>query len=204
MREALDLLREPPDLAPLDQRVLLRGVRFDQYVALADARAESAVPRMTYLEGDLEIMSPSPEHESTAKLWARLLEAWAEEAGVELVGFKSWTIRQRRGRRGLEPDECYVVGVRRAKAPDLALEVVRTSPLVDKLEVYRGLGVPEVWVWRSGRISVHVLRNGRYERVEESRLLRGLDLALLARFLERQDQTQAVREFRAALRPRRR
>ena len=32
--------------------------------------------------------------------------------------------------------------------PDIAIEVVVTSGLVDKMAVYAGLGVPEVWLWR--------------------------------------------------------
>lgn len=35
--------------------------------------------RVTYLEGQLEIMSPSRSHEMLKKLIARLLEAYAEE-----------------------------------------------------------------------------------------------------------------------------
>jgi Uma2 family endonuclease len=191
-----------PDPARVDHRVLLHGVSWAQYEALADARGESPVPRMTFLLGDLEIMSPSVEHQSIKKMWARLLEAYCEEAGIELVGFGSWTVRSEPAARAVEPDECYVIGTERKPVPDLALEVVWTSGLLDKLEVYRGLGVREVHVWREGRISVNVLRGVAYEQGTVSEVLPGLDQGVLSSFLGRIDQTTAVREYRLALRKR--
>jgi Uma2 family endonuclease len=59
----------------------------------------------------------------------------------------------------LTRDECYIVGPDQNKeVPDLALEVVWTSGGLDKLEIYRRLGVGEVWIWKDGRITVHALR----------------------------------------------
>jgi len=46
--------------------------------------------RLTYLEGTLEIMSPSEDHETLKKLVARLLEAWADETGTDLHGYGRW------------------------------------------------------------------------------------------------------------------
>jgi hypothetical protein len=37
-----------------------------------------------------------------------------------------------------------------------------SNPLVDKLEIFRGLGVPEVWLWHDARISIHALDAGSY------------------------------------------
>jgi hypothetical protein len=36
--------------------------------------------------------------------------------------------------------------------PDVAIEVIWTRGGLDKLDVYRGLGVPEVWTWQEGRL----------------------------------------------------
>lgn len=190
----------PPDPLRVDHRVLLRGVPWEQYEALVATRGENGGVRMTYLRGELEIMSPSREHETIKTLWGRLLEVFAEEHGVSLAGHGSWTLRSHPEERGLEPDECYVIPARAATTPDLALEVVWTSGLLDKLEVYRGLGVREVWVWREGRIEVEILRGDRYERAAGSELLPALDLALLASFLQEPDHTRAARAYREALR----
>lgn len=196
----LHLSLTPPDASRVDHRVLLRGVSWEHYEALLALRGERAGNRMTYLRGALEIMSPSLEHETIKTTWARLLEAYAEETGIELVGCGSWTVRSQPDERGLEPDECYTIGVRKVTSPDLALEVIWTSGLLDKMEVYRGLGVREVWVWRDGRIEVNVLRAASYERMQRSELLPGLDLDALASLLSRADQTTVVREYRASIR----
>ncbi len=190
----------PPDATHVDHRVLLRGVSWEQYEALLTSRGDRGGNRMTYLRGALEIMSPSFEHEAIKTTWARLLETYAEERGIELVGCGSWTVRSQPDERGLEPDECYTIGVRAVTVPDLALEVIWTSGLLDKMEVYRGLGVREVWIWRDERIEVNVLRATSYERTARSELLPELDLDAIARLLGRADQTTAVREYRASLR----
>lgn len=183
-----------------DQRIFMYGVTWSEYEALLAIRGERAGIRIAYLEGDLEIMSPSIDHEAIKTLIGRLLEAYAEEQGLELNGYGSWTIKSAPRERGVEPDECYIVGIERKPAPDLAIEVVWTHDGIDKLEIYRGLGVREVWVWREERIAVYELRGDTYAELERSGLFPELDLALLVSFLDRPDQTQAVREFRAALR----
>jgi len=189
-----------PDANRVDHCVLLRNVSWEHYEALLAARGEDAGPRMTYLRGELEIMSPSIDHEAITTMFGRLVEAFAEEAGIDLNGYGSWTLKSQPVERGLEPDECYSIGQERPQAPDLAIEVIWTRRLLDKLEAYRGLGIREVWVWRQGRIEIHVLRGDRYERADRSEVLPALDMNLLARFLTRGDQTKAVREFRQALR----
>lgn len=133
-----DFLRE-------DRRFVLHGVPWETYVALRDTLDESGSGlRMTYLEGTLELMSPSRNHEDYKKIIARLVEAYAEEKDLDLRGYGGMTFRKKAKKRGLEPDECYSLG-RMGKRPDIALEVVVSSGLVDKLDVYHGLGVPEVW-----------------------------------------------------------
>jgi Uma2 family endonuclease len=183
-----------------DQRVILHGVPWSHYEVLLALRGEASVPRLTYLSGELELMSPSQDHERLKTLIARLLEMYAVARRLPLNGFGSWTLRNAPRERGAEPDECYVLGEGRGKdRPDLAIEVVWTSGSLDKLAVYAGLGVGEVWFWREGRIEVYVLRAGAYARVERSALLPDLDLELLARFLTYDDQTRAAREYLAEL-----
>jgi Uma2 family endonuclease len=87
--------------------------------------------------------------------------------------------------------------------PDLAIEVIWTSGGIDKAEVYRKLDVPEVWIWRRGRIDVHVLTGERYQPAEASTVLRGIDLDELARFVDRPTTSAAIREYRSALQARR-
>jgi Uma2 family endonuclease len=186
-----------------ESRFLLEDVPWWTYVALRDALEDSAV-RMTYLEGKLELMSPSQDHEEDKSLIGRLLEAWAEEMDVDLRAFGSTTYRREARRRGLEADECYSLGPKAKDAmPHIAIEVIVSSPLIDKLEVYAGLGVQEVWVWRHAtrRLVVHRLSGGSYTQHDRSELLPDLDLALLASFVRPgESHTALVKQYRSSLR----
>ena len=95
-----------------DSRVILHGVSWEDYERILEIRGESSGVRIAYLKGELELMSPSKDHELYKKTIARLLECWAEETGVDLNGYGSWTLKERKEESGAEPDECYVVGVR--------------------------------------------------------------------------------------------
>jgi len=90
--------------------------------------------------------------------------------------------------------------VRDPKRPDLAIEVVWTSGGIQKLDVYSGLQVREVWMWKDGRISVYELEGNAYAERDQSGCLPELDLTLLARFIDVHPMTRAVREYRDALR----
>jgi Uma2 family endonuclease len=171
------------------------------YEALLAWRGERSGTRMTYLEGELELMTPSIDHEDLKKRLGRLVEAWAEETDIVLEGAGSWTIRDELVDRGAEPDECYVVGsLKGVKAPDFAIEVIWTHGGIDKLDVYRKLGVREVWIWESGTLSFHVLRGASYVRAPRSGILPDLDPALFVICMGRPTQTDAVKTLRVAVR----
>ena len=185
-----------------DHVVRLSGVTWGDYERLLEVRGERPAPRMTYLEGELELMSPSREHEQLKTWISHLVAAYCFERGVRCSPYGSWTLRDPAVGTGAEPDECYVLGDddhAAAERPHLAIEVVWTSGRMDKLDAYRLLRVQEVWVWRKGRIQVHALRGDRYEPVAASELLPGLDLAQLLSFLDRPSLSDAVLEYRRAL-----
>jgi Uma2 family endonuclease len=143
----LRFLQPSPAEGDADERVVLRGISWARYGALLGFLGdEFPGVRVTYLEGALELMSPSRSHESIKTMFARLVEAYAVEAGVDLNGYGSTTFRKRAQQRGVEPDECHSLGPM-GKVPDIAFEVVWTSGGIDELAVYAGLGVPEVWLW---------------------------------------------------------
>ena len=199
MRYARALLEARDDRPSEDHIVRIDGAMWDDYERLLELRGDRAAPRITYLKGTLEIMTPSRDHEGIKSLIGRLVEAYCLHAGIRFMPYGSWTIQERKEERGAEPDECYVFGGEDADRPHLAIEVVWTSGRLDKLEVYRTLGIEEVWYWRKGRIQPYALRGDRYQPIERSGLLPGLDLDLLVQFLDRPTAYDAIREFRAAL-----
>lgn len=184
-----------------DQRVYMTGLRWRDYEILLAIRGEKATPRMTYRRGVLELMSPSHFHERVKTTLARLLETWSMERGVRLYGYGSWTLKDSSLDRGLEPDECYVLGTpEKTERPDLAIEVVKTSGGMDKLELYEKLRVGEVWIWEEGQLTAHVLGDAGYEQTAASRLLPDVDLGLLASLAAEPDQVDAVLRLRDSLR----
>jgi Uma2 family endonuclease len=189
-----------------ERRFVLHGVPWWTYVALRDALDDQSGLKMTYLQGALGLMRPSLLHEDAKKIIARLIEAWAMERDVDLRGFGGATFRQEAKQRGLEPDECYKLGkLDDDGVPDVCIEVIVTNSLVDKMAVYAGLGVPEVWDWRpsTSTIVVHRLVGERYERRDRSEVLPELDLAELSRFVQPgESQTKLVKQYQAALRSR--
>ena len=199
---------EPTSLASArpgaaDQRVRLHGATWADYERLLAIRGDKSVPRMTYLRGELELMTPTIDHEAIARTISRLLWAYAEERGLELQDYGSWTIKMEARERGAEPDACFVVGTHRPRVPDFVVEVIWTSGGIDKLAVYRELGVKEVWFWADGRLTVLRASGKRWVKRRRSAVLPELDLELLTRVLDARNQTRAVRELRAALRRRR-
>lgn len=183
-----------------DQRVIRYGVPWEHFEVELALRGDRSGPRLAYLEGALEITSPSKDHERIKSYIGRLIEAYALETGTDLSPYGRWTLKSAPGEAGLEPDECFIVGSDQSKpAPDLAIEVVWTSGGINKLEIYRRLGIGEVWFWRDDAIRVYVLSGDRYEEAKSSKIFPGLDLGLVAALLDRPTVTQAVRALREAL-----
>jgi Uma2 family endonuclease len=193
-----------PHLFPLhvpsaseEPRVLIPDVPWATYVVLRDT-VDSPGVRMTYLRGWLEIMSPSREHEVTKKQIARLFELFCLEYDIPLYGYGSTTFRKEEAERGLEPDECYCREADRA-VPDVALEVVVTPGALDKLEVYRGLGVREVWLFQAGSFHLLALRGEHYEAIATSVVFPEVDFVRLAHYALQADQHAALTAYRREL-----
>jgi len=180
--------------------MLIYGVRWKDYVILREALDTPGL-RMTFCEGALELMSPSRTHELRKTTIARLVELYAVLRELPLVGYGSTTFRNEAKERGAEPDECYRVGtlMKDGEIPDIALEVIYMSPLLDKLHVYRGLGVPEIWLFEEGAFKLFRLTDAGYERIERSVFLPDLDFRMIEELAVRDDQHEALRELRSRL-----
>lgn len=198
---ALALEPDRDDRPHEDHFVVLHGVSWDDYQRILEVRGDRSSPRIAYLEGELQIMSPSESHERIKSLIGRLVDAWCLERDIEFMPYGSWTLSNKAEKRGAEPDECYVLdpapGVKR---PDLAIEVIWTSGGIDKLDIYRTLGVREVWVWRRGTLTPWVLRGDRYEAAARSEVLPGIDLRQLAAMLDHSSANAAVKAWRDIIR----
>ena len=179
-----------------DQVVYLSNVSWEDYERIDALRGESPRPRLTYVEGTLELMTTGTPHASDKKKLARIFEAYLDHLGIFVEGVGSWTVHNKKKKLGAEADECYVfttvpVGLS-VKAPDLVIEVVYSSGSLDKLEVWRKLGAKEVWFWQRGEIAVFVRRGERFASARRSGLVPALDLELIVRCMHEKTQSAAV------------
>lgn len=198
-----------------EQRLLLSCVDWTTYDRLLHD-LDGRHLRLTYLGGELEIMTVSPEHERAKKLLARLLEALTEELDVPILSLGNTTFRREELARGLEPDECWYIrheAEMRNKTeidlasdppPDLVIEVEVSRSVLDRLGIYASLGVPEVWRCDGETLRVLVLgAGGGYTEQERSPTFPQLPLDGLMGFLAQRgqvDETRLVKSFRAWVR----
>lgn len=187
----------------------LDGVRWATYeMLLADLEGQNV--RLTYDEGNLELMSPSREHERFKHLLGRLIDSLTLELRIAVSGGGSTTFRREDLEKGLEPDACYWVAnesVVREKGeidltidppPDLAIEIDITRSHLDRHRVYAALGVPEVWCYDGNSLRVFVLDQDGYRLSQRSRAFPFLPLKEFAAFIERRmpnGETEWVQSF---------
>jgi len=116
-----------------DHIVVLESATWADFQRLLEMRGDRSVPRLAYADGRLEIMTPSRSHESIKSMIGRLVEAWCMERGVDITPYGSWTLEDKHVARGVEPDECYVLGTaEEPDRPDLAIEVnVHAGSVID-------------------------------------------------------------------------
>src|SRR5688572_24469256 len=93
-----------------DHSVVLREATWDDYERLLAMRGERSAPRISYLDGEVEMMSPSRDHEGIKSLVGRLVEVWCLERNIRFTSLGSWTLKEKDQEAGLEPDECYIFG----------------------------------------------------------------------------------------------
>jgi Uma2 family endonuclease len=206
----------PTETALFTQRFTLYDVSVAEYEGILRAIGDRRL-RHTFCQGKLELMAPSPFHESVKKLLGRMIETISLERDVPLHPLGSATFHPPGADRGLEPDEVYFVanepamrGRRdydpdRDPPPDLTVEVDVASSSLGRLEVYAAWGVSEVWL-HDGQALTFLRRQSRrpvYEPTERSLAFPWLAPAEVQRFLDiaaEQGHHAAVRQFVAWLR----
>ena len=206
-------------LPPGRSCLVLSNVDWQTYSRLLRAFEGRPGVRLTYDRGELEIMSPSFEHDDDGRFMGDLVFVLTEELGLPLKRGGSTTLRRRLKQRGIEADECFwianahrMAGKRRLDLrsdppPDLAIEVDVTHSSLNRFGVYAALGVPEVWRLDGNTLSFFVLGAARsYASVAASQSFPLVTPADLLGFLQqgRQagDQNAVFRQFRAWVRQR--
>jgi Uma2 family endonuclease len=194
-----------------ENRVVLSDISWATFEALL-ADADHRGSRFVYDRGDLEIMSPSSEHEWIHRLIGRMIETYTEELGIPVRSAGSTTLKSELKKRGLEPDECYYIANESAvrgldeidlsvnPPPDLAIEVDISASSLDQLGIYAALGVPEVWMCDGARLRIYRLQDdGTYAQQDLSPTFPALSPETILDFLARRkntDETTWIKSFR--------
>ncbi len=180
-----------------EQRVVLRNVSWETYERLLSKskHSDSRSPRFTFDRGELEIVSPSAEHERYNLRIADLVQILADEMDLEVEGLGSTTFKRQELERGFEPDSCfYAQNAERVRGkdridlaedppPDLVVEVDITSASIGKLPVVAEFGVPEVWRFGGEHLSMLRLRGVRSQEVDTSEVFPGVSARAISQLL---------------------
>lgn len=140
-----------------EQRIRLHDVGGETYRNLPADLADQPSPRLTFLDGTLEIMRPSRKHEKLARFLCAIIQEYARDNRIELDDGGVTTLEREDAARGAEPDGSFYVKNEPAirgkdsidlavdPPPDLIVEVDITSGSLDKFSIYRQFGIPEIW-----------------------------------------------------------
>ncbi len=183
-----------------EPKISLYGITWQQYQQFIEMFSGHHNLHLAYLQGVLEIVTLSQEHEMLKTMIARLLYIYADALNIDLFSCGSATCKSEVTERGLEPDESFCID-QRQEFPDLAIEVIVTSGGINKLEIYQGLQVAEVWFYKNEKFSLYCLKSDRsgYEVINQSQFFPNLDLNLMAEYIRPDQEPQMVKAWRLHL-----
>lgn len=207
-----------PIFKPVSQMQLTPGstvtipdVTWEEFESILQELGEKRASRIAYNQGNLEIMVPLPEHEISKDLISDIVKILLKAKGIKYQPFGSTTFKKQ-GTAGVEPDACFyiqnyqrMIGRRRLQPddppPDLAIETDLTSKTT--LDAYEAIGVPELWIFDSGKLAIYLLKDGKYIKSEKSPYFEDLDITqIIPNTIERSWQVgsfQALEEFTAMI-----
>jgi len=126
----------------------------------------------------------------------------SSDLDIPITGLGMLTLRRKKLRVGLEPDECYYIQTPPPPpiegeidlmvygSPDLAIEVEISKGVIPKMPVYQALKVAEIWRYSAAGVNPFVLTSsGEYRASKKSPAFPKLDLGQFSGFV-----TQALDE----------
>ena len=207
-----------PVLKPVSQITLSPGsvvtipnISWPEFESILEELGEKRRTRIAYSNSTLEIRVPLLDREIPKDLISDIVKKLLKSAGRRYEPFGSTTFK-REGAAGVEPDACfYILNYQRMinrrrllpddPPPDLAIETDVTSKT--KIDAYKIIGVPEVWVYDSGRLRIYLLQDGEYVESDMSPNFPGIAIAqMIPATVERALQVgscQALEEVESAI-----
>jgi Uma2 family endonuclease len=149
-------------------------VPWDDYENLLADLGEGYAVRIFYDSGRMEVMAPTSTHEKPKSVIHTLVTALRDELDIDIESLGSTTLKKEMRAAGAEPDDCFYIqnaaliigredlNLNSGPAPDLVVEIDRTSSSLDRFAIYAALGVPEIWRLARRQMRIHLLSGGRY------------------------------------------
>ncbi|HEY9906137.1 MAG TPA: Uma2 family endonuclease [Thermosynechococcaceae cyanobacterium] len=162
---------------------------WQDYCALRDSRGDSSNPRIKYRSGEILLMSSLPVHGRNANTLADIVKVLLDARDRNYEAFTPITISLPEV-SGIEPDYCFYIDNWQAAVgrdrlqwdtdppPDLVIEIDVFS--YTSAEDYLPYRVPEVWLFKQNRLTIHGLKASEYQLQTHSRYFSELDLPMLA------------------------
>jgi len=181
------------------EKVVVLHVGFDVYAAIVAQGGDRPGPRLAYDGEDLELLSPSKDHEHYRFLLDLLVNLLGIEWQIDIEGTGSVTLTVEP--RGAEPDSSFYVDNERFRRdagvldppPDIVVEIDLSRERIDKQAIYRAIGVPEFWRYDGHALRAFALVDGGYVEIANSTKLKGLPIATLAAYLDQRSTTRRPR-----------
>ncbi|MCY7375972.1 MAG: Uma2 family endonuclease [Pyrinomonadaceae bacterium] len=195
---------------PTVERVYLQDVNWKTYQQLVENQMGKRDLRLTYDDGDLEIMVVSYKQGSYSSYLELIIAAIADFYEIDFVPAGATTFRREKKQKGFEGDATFYfknADIVRAKKeidlnidppPELVVEVDITHGSLPKFPIFSALGVEEVWRFDGDGVIFYRLENENYREVAESVCLRGVkseivtELLFAAQELKRSDWLKLV------------
>jgi Uma2 family endonuclease len=200
---------------PPGGRLTLHEAAWEEYERLIGRRTDSSRVRISYDQGNIEIMSPSAKHEKYTNLIHDLVLMLGDELEQDLLSYGSVTLKLRSRKKGAEGDDCFYiqnagwmtgrdrVDLATDPPPDLLVEVDVTNESSGKLEIYAAMAVPEIWRYAGAALHIFGLSDQTYSPVPNSLAFPFLTAQQMTDFVkdcESRGTYQARKSFRSWVR----
>jgi len=195
----IQILKKPR--ASEDKVTVYHDRTWEQFKHIQKGLEGSPGVRLTFFEGVVELFMPGQPHEIFKRVISSLLDFFFFHWSIRVIPTGSVT-QEQEGVASAQADDSFCFGEVKP-IPDLSIEVVFTSGSTAKLKRYQALGVPEVWFWEDGLLTLHHLGESGYTRIYKSQIpeLANLDIELLSRcvLIGETDWLGAVQTFRETI-----
>ncbi len=179
-----------------DERVVVPHVSWETFERLLADDKDRRVPRMTYDQGVLELVTPSKPHERAGATITRFVDIVGAVLGIPIQSTAATMYRRSDLKRGFEADASFYIQneilVRDSNdadlavdpPPDLVLEMEFSRSALNKLRLFASMGIPEVWRCDGEQVTIFILSGDTYRESAHSQALPPVSSDIVTRFLQ--------------------